>query len=156
MRRREIASAARGESPERGPTGNPVAGSTLRIESRILLQGLPRERGKVGLMRDNYSYAARRMWMAFFMIITNLAMSLIVGAGIYAFSASLMWAILGSLLLTGAATANPLFALLAYPAVELVFNDGHLTKYSALVVLITVAQMAVVIIKVARERDARH
>jgi hypothetical protein len=73
----------------------------------------------------------------------NLAVSIAAGLGIYSFSGSWLWAVVGSVALTGTARANPLLALGAYPAVELFFGNG-LSIYSAVIVGITAIQMAFV------------
>ena len=81
-----------------------------------------------------------------FFIISNTILTLLVGMGIHSFSDSFIWALVGALAITGSASANPIFALLAYPAVEFFFNDAGLTIYSALVVGLTVVQIVVVFI----------
>ena len=78
--------------------------------------------------------------MAFFLL-TNTALTIIVGMGIYSFSNSILWSVIGALAVTGSGSANPIFALLAYPAIEYFFNNGNLTVYSGLSVGITVLQM---------------
>ena len=80
---------------------------------------------------------------ALFFLSTNLALTLIVGVGIFSFTQNIFWAILGSLIITGAASATPLFAFVAYPAIEYFFNDGTLTIYSALSVGINAIQLLV-------------
>ena len=80
--------------------------------------------------------------MTFFFMLTNLALTIIVGLGIYSFSESIVWTIIGAFVITGSASANPIFALLAYPAIEYFFNDDGLTIYSAIVVGITIVQMS--------------
>jgi len=91
--------------------------------------------------------------MGAFFILTNLALTIIVGAGIYSFSESWIWAIVGALVITGSASANPIFALLAYPAIEYFFNNGQLTMYSALSVGINVTQMAFIYLIVKNENS---
>ena len=66
-----------------------------------------------------------------FFLLTNTSLSIVTGMGIYSFSGSIFWAVAGALLITGSASANPIFALLGYPAVELIFNNGDLTIYAA-------------------------
>ena len=88
-----------------------------------------------------------------FNLILNTALTVLAGLGIYSFSNSLVGAVVGALLITGSATANPIFALLAYPAVEYFFNDGHLTIYSALIVGLTLVQMAVVFFVASKHSD---
>ena len=78
------------------------------------------------------------------MILSNLFLTFIVGYGIYDFSSSLLWAIVGAIVITGSASANPIFALLAFPAVEYFFNPAGMTIYSAIVVGITMLQMILV------------
>jgi len=80
-----------------------------------------------------------------FAILTNLALTILVGLGIHSFSGNILYAIVGALIITGSASANPIFALLGYPAVEFFFNDGNLTIYSAATVAITLAQLAFII-----------
>jgi hypothetical protein len=80
--------------------------------------------------------------MAAFFLITNTLLSVLVGLGIYSFSQSILWAVIGAMLVTGSASANPIFAFLAYPAIEYFFNHGNLTIYSALTVGLTVIQLA--------------
>ncbi len=91
--------------------------------------------------------------MTIFFILTNLALAIIVGMGIYAFDESIMWAIIWPLVITGSASANPIFALLAYPTVEYCFNDSGLTIYSAIVIGITIVQMGFVFYRAAKIRD---
>ena len=79
-----------------------------------------------------------------FNILANTALTVLAALGIYSFSDSFLWAGVGALAITGSATANPIFSLLAYPAVEFFFNDAGLTIYSALIVALTVVQMGVV------------
>ena len=83
--------------------------------------------------------------MAPFLIISNIALTIVVGLGIHAFSHSLLWAVVGAFAITGAASANPIFAFLAYPAIEYFFNDGQLTKYAAMSVGINAVQMLLVV-----------
>jgi len=90
--------------------------------------------------------------MAFFLL-SNTALTIIVGMGIYSFSNSLLWAVIGAFSVTGSATANPIFALLAYPAIEYFFNNGNLTIYSGLSIGITVLQMVFTFI-LAKKSDA--
>ena len=79
--------------------------------------------------------------MPLFFILTNTALTIIVALGIHSFSQSLFWSIIGSLVITGSASANPIFALLAYPAIEYFFNKNGLTIYSGLTIGITLAQL---------------
>lgn len=90
--------------------------------------------------------------MGIFFIVSNTILTLLAAFGIYSFSHSVLWAILGALVITGSASANPLFALLAYPAVEYFFNNGHLTIFSAMIVGITLIQMIIIFIVSARSR----
>ena len=83
--------------------------------------------------------------MAFFIILSNIALTIVVGFGIHAFSHSILWAVVGAFAITGAASANPIFAFLAYPAIEYFFNDGQLTKYAAMSVGINAMQMLLVV-----------
>jgi len=90
--------------------------------------------------------------MAFFLL-TNTALTIIVGMGIHSFSNSLIWAVIGALAVTGSASANPIFALFAYPAIEYFFNNGNLTVYSALSVGITAIQMIYTFILAKKSGD---
>jgi hypothetical protein len=92
--------------------------------------------------------------MPLFFILTNTALSIIVALGIHSFSQSWLWSIIGSLVITGSASANPIFALLAYPAVEFFFNKGGLTIYSILTVGITLAQMVFLYLVVKNSNEA--
>lgn len=92
---------------------------------------------------------------ALFFLLTNAALTLVVGLGIYSFSQSLLWAIVGALAITGAASANPIFAFLAYPAVEYFFNGGNLTKYSAISLGLNGAQLALIVYMVVSESRKR-
>lgn len=56
----------------------------------------------------------------------------------------------GALLITGSASANPIFALLGYPGVELIFNNGDLTIYAAATVGITAVQMCIIFVGFGR------
>ena len=85
-------------------------------------------------------------FLAPFFLLTNTALTIIVGMGIYSFSGSIFWAVVGALIITGSVSANPLFALLGYPGVELIFNNGDLTIYAAASVGITAVQMGYVLI----------
>lgn len=91
--------------------------------------------------------------MTIFFILTNLALTIIVGMGIYSFNESITWAIIWPLVITGSASANPIFALLAYPTVEYFFNDSGLTIYSAIVIGITVVQMGFIFYRTANNRN---
>lgn len=90
------------------------------------------------------------MPLVIFNILANIALSIIVGMGVFAFTNSYFWAIIGSAIITGGASANPLFAIAAYPLVELIFNQGHLTIYSLLSVGINVTQMIFIYILVKK------
>lgn len=75
------------------------------------------------------------------MIVTNIALSVVSCVGIYSFSSSYVWAIVGTCILTGASMqVNPLVALACYPVVEFIFN-GKLTIYSAIYACIIIFQM---------------
>jgi len=91
--------------------------------------------------------------MGAFFLLTNLALTILVGLGIHSFSGSIVWAVVGAVLITGSASANPIFALLAYPAVEFFFNDGNFTLYSVVVVTITLCQLGFVIFKATRQPE---
>jgi hypothetical protein len=78
--------------------------------------------------------------MNFFIIIANSIISIVAGIGIYQFSDSFFWAIIGSFILTGSASANPIIALFGYPAVEWFFGDG-LTIYSTIIICVNLLQM---------------
>ena len=71
--------------------------------------------------------------------------------GIYAFSHSWLVAFVGGMLLSGGLAANPLIALVGYPAVEYFIGHG-LTGYSAWIVGFAIVQFTVVGIRVARGR----
>ena len=69
-----------------------------------------------------------------FMVISNIALTIFSGMGIYAFSQSYIWAVIGAFILTGTSLgASPITALIAYPLVEWYFH-GSLTTYSAIIV----------------------
>lgn len=87
-----------------------------------------------------------------FMITTNIALTIFTGIGIYAFSQSYGWAIIGALVLTGSLQLNPIIALIAYPLVEWFFN-GSLTIYSGIVVGITLLQLVSCIYITTRKND---
>jgi hypothetical protein len=93
--------------------------------------------------------------MAAFILITNTALTILVGLGIYSFSQSILWAAIGAMLVTGSASANPIFALLAYPAIEYFFNHGNLTIYSTLTVGLSIIQL-IFTIYMARKSDRSH
>lgn len=78
--------------------------------------------------------------MAAFFLLTNFALTIIVGLGVYSFSHSILWSVVGAFLVTGSAAANPIFALLAYPVIEYFFNHGNLIIYSGLTVALTIVQ----------------
>jgi len=90
--------------------------------------------------------------MSVFFIISNIALTAIVGIGIYSFSGNIFWAVIGASIITGSASANPIFALIAYPAIEYFFNNGNLTIFSAFTVGITIIQMIVVMVQVKESR----
>jgi hypothetical protein len=90
--------------------------------------------------------------MPLFFILTNTALTIIVALGIHAFSQSWLWSIIGALVITGSASANPIFALLAYPAIEYFFNKGGFTIYSGLTVGITLSQLAFVYLVVKNSK----
>ena len=90
-----------------------------------------------------------------FMFITNIALTIFTGIGIYAFSHSYVWAIIGALVLTGTSLgASPITALIAYPFVEWYFN-GSLTVYSAIIIGITLLQLiaAIMVAKFSTDND---
>ena len=62
--------------------------------------------------------------MSFILIIINIAIAVISGMAIFDFTHSYLWAILGAFFLGGAASANPIFAFAALPAVQYFFGDG--------------------------------
>lgn len=75
------------------------------------------------------------------MILANIALSVVSCMGIYGFTSSYAWAIIGMCILTGASMqVNPLVALVCYPVVEFIFN-GKLTIYSAVYACIIIFQM---------------
>jgi len=82
--------------------------------------------------------------MSIFFVASNILLSILVFMGILSFSDSIIWSLIGALLITGSASANPFYALFAYPVVELLFSDYGLSGYSMLIVLITLAQFFVV------------
>lgn len=76
-----------------------------------------------------------------FMFLSNIALSIFTGVGIYGFSYSYFWAIIGTLILTGSSLQlHPIIALISYPLVEWFFN-GSLTIYSGIIVFITFLQI---------------
>jgi hypothetical protein len=91
--------------------------------------------------------------MPLFFISTNTALTIIVALGIHSFSESWLLSIIGALVITGSASANPIFALLAYPAIEYFFNKAGLTIYSALTVGITLSQLAFVYLAVKNSTE---
>ncbi len=88
--------------------------------------------------------------MVAFLILSNFALPFVVGVGIHSFSGSIFWAILGALFVTGSASTNIFFALVAYPLVEIIFSDSGLTVYSAIYLGITLSQLAIVILLASR------
>lgn len=88
--------------------------------------------------------------MGLFFLLTNIAITIIVGVGIHSFSRSIVWAVIGAILLTGSARASPIFSLISYPIIEYLFNHGNLTVYSGLIIGINAIQMIVIFNK-ARE-----
>ena len=76
------------------------------------------------------------------MVGSNLLLTIVSAMTIHNFSNSWFWAVIGSLVITGSASANPIFALLGYPAVEYIFGNNGFTHYSGIMVGITLSQMA--------------
>lgn len=62
--------------------------------------------------------------MQFILIIVNIAIAVISGMAVYDFTQSYLWAVVGAFFLGGAASANPIFAFLALPAVQYFFGNG--------------------------------
>jgi len=83
------------------------------------------------------------MLMPAFLIITNLLLPIISAVGIYTFSDSLLWALVGALAIYGSFFISPIFAFLAYPSVEMLFSDMGLTIYSAAYVGVNALQFIV-------------
>ena len=61
----------------------------------------------------------------------------VVALGIYSFSHSILWALVGIFF----SRMNSIIALIAYIGIEYYFNNGNLTVYSALLVGIVVIQI---------------
>lgn len=77
---------------------------------------------------------------ALLMTILNISLTIVAFLGIYNFSNSYIWAIIGSFLLTGSSMQiNPLIALIGYPLIEFIFS-GKLTIYSLIYISIIVIQ----------------
>jgi len=86
-----------------------------------------------------------------FSVASNTVLIILTGMGIFAFSRSYLWAIIGAFVLTGSSmSANPIVALIAYPLVEWFFY-GKLTMYSAIIVCITLLQMIICIFTAKEE-----
>lgn len=80
------------------------------------------------------------------MIMLNILLTIIAFFGIYNFSHSYIWAIIGSFLLTGSSMQmNPLIALIGYPLIEFIFS-GKLTIYSLIYCSIVIIQFILCII----------
>ncbi len=62
--------------------------------------------------------------MKWFIILVNLAIAIITAMGVYDFTNSYLWAGASFFVLGGAASANPIFAFLALPAVQWIFGEG--------------------------------
>lgn len=92
--------------------------------------------------------------MGLFFLLTNTILTIVIGMGIHAFSGSVMWGIIGALvLMSGSIAGSPILALVAYPLVELIFSDQGLSGYSAITVGITLLQMIVVFRMVKNSND---
>jgi len=82
--------------------------------------------------------------MGFIMTIINIVLFVTVGIGIYSLSAgNIIYTAIGTMILTGGASANPIFALIAYPAVEYFFNSS-LTIFSYIIIGVTLLQIVLV------------
>lgn len=75
--------------------------------------------------------------LAMFSALLEGAFFTIVALGIYSFSHSIIWALVGVFV----SRINFIIALVAYIAIEYFFNHGNLTVYSALLVGVTVVQI---------------
>ena len=62
---------------------------------------------------------------------------LFIALGIYSFSHSILWALVGIFF----SRLNPIIALVAYIPIEYHFNNGNLTIYSALLIGVVVIQI---------------
>ena len=86
-----------------------------------------------------------------FFIASNTALTILTGMGIFAFTQSYLWAIIGAFVLTGSSmSANPIVSLVAYPLVEWFFY-GKLTMYAALIVGVTLLQIVACIFAAKEE-----
>ncbi len=57
-------------------------------------------------------------------ILINLAIAIISALAVYSFTHSIFWAAVGFFVLGGGASANPIIAFLALPAIEYFFGNG--------------------------------
>ena len=60
-------------------------------------------------------------------MVINIAIGILIGLGIYSFSNSILWAIVGMFLIAG--SQNIIISIVAYPAIEYYFTGG-LTVFS--------------------------
>ncbi len=84
--------------------------------------------------------------MFIIMITLNIVLSIIVALDIYNFSHSILWSLIGTLILTGSSMQiNPIVALIVYPIISFIFNDS-LTLYSAIYIGIIILQFIVCVL----------
>jgi len=65
-------------------------------------------------------------------MLTYISICIVVGLGIYFLSTSFIWVFIGSIIIDGSLNANFIIALIDYPLLECLFNDGVLVIYSAI------------------------
>ncbi len=94
-------------------------------------------------------YADKEVKMWIYGII-NVTLMVVSFFGIYNFNHNILFAVIGTLVISGISQGSPILALIAYPLVEYFLGHG-LTIYSAIFVGITIIQLALVFLQVTRK-----